>query len=601
MPSQDDIVYFNGINGATGEYGVPPLPAASVADWALQQASPVNLDELQNRRTQPGARHLGVKEGVDPNNLAEAGWGVIFAHDADPALKEALGELLTWRREQAGARFRLYEGPEGLQTGERKGLFLARRGAMAGPVDPAIVPYYLLLVGDPVAIPFEFQYELDVQYAVGRIDFATLDEYASYAHSVVLAEQTGPAAARRACFVGVSHPDDGATRVAAAHLIEPLANAVRTAAPDWQVATSLHAAARKAHLVDLVSGPVPPALLVTASHGLEFPLGDAQQLRHQGALLCADWPGPHNWTRGKRITPDYYFSGDDLAAEANLHGLIALMFACYSGGTPLLDDGARPGAVPQALAPQPFVASLPRRMLGHPRGGALAVVSHVARSSSYSFGWPGVGPQITVFQSCLERLLRGYTVGAAVEFFNERWAELATMLHQLRPQVDAGWQVSPTELAGLWLAGTDARNYIVLGDPAVRVAASSNREQPEPAVHVSSPQPASAPPAAVQTAPVPTARLVTIPDELDEVVVSTYATPDPDQPATRVLKARTVVSLTGEVLVFLPTSLTEADEPYLAMHRSAVQQALATRLAILGLLDQPDTPADVTAEPGVDT
>jgi hypothetical protein len=469
----DDLLYFNGVNGATGDYGLPPMSGEDLASVIQGEADEELLSELKYRTAQKSESHFGVKEGVDPKKLDESGWGVLFTHDADPAVREALEPLLNLRREQAGERYRCYEKGDAFRVGkDNKNNWLARHGAGPGPVDPEKVPYYVLIVGSPEKIPYRFQSQLDVQFAVGRIDFGDdLDAYDNYARSVVAAETGQVELGRKISFFGVANEGDAATNLANEHLVSPILDHLGNKQPSWEVASFLKDRATKSDLGSLLGGDETPSLLFTTSHGMEFPMGDPRQLVHQGALLCQDWPGPQAWQGQGPIPQDHYFASDDLPQNANLLGLIGFFFACYGCGTPRYDEFAKQAFKDKRaeIAPHAFLADLPSRMLSNPGGGALAVIGHVERAWGCSFVWKGAGSQTTVFESTLDRLLGGHPVGSAIEYFNERYAELSTVLSDDLEEMEFGVAIDPFELAAKWTANNDARGYMVIGDPAVRL------------------------------------------------------------------------------------------------------------------------------------
>jgi hypothetical protein len=160
-----------------------------------------------------------------------------------------------------------------------------------------------------------------------------------------------------------------------------------------------------------------------------------------------------------------------VADSARLTGMISFHFACYGAGTPRLDEFSHlTGAAGRAqIAPADFLACLPQRLAGHPKGGALAVIGHVERAWGASFIWNNTSAQLAAFRSTVRCLAAGGRVGLAMDSFNLRYAEIAAILNELIQEAKAGAVVDDRTLAGLWIANNDARSYIVIGDPAVRL------------------------------------------------------------------------------------------------------------------------------------
>ena len=617
----DEKLYFNGINGASGDYETPPMTAHELAQVALG-----------GKKETQGPDHYAPVYGIDKKDLSQTGWGVIFAQGDDKqteALKEALQPLLDHRRAQAAKTnetfYREFTGPQAYKPGETKNAFLKRHKVGPGPADPKKMPYYLLVVGDPETVPYMFQYQLDVQYAVGRLHFETPEEYHQYAQNVVLAEQKA-ALARRATFFGVSNPDDRATQLSAEKLIKPLSASV--ANPNWTINTLTPEECKKARLASLLNNAAEtPSLLFTASHGMGFPNGDSRQFKHQGALLCQDWPGPKG--HKGRIPEDFYFSADDINSSTNLLGMLAFFFACYGCGTPKLDDYSlqQTGERPE-IAPHAFLANLPRKMLTQ---GALAVVGHVERAWGTSFVWDTAGPQLAAFESTLKELMDGLPIGSATEYFNSRYSEISTMVSEL---IETGQtypdQLNEQELAGMWTANNDSRSYVVIGDPAVRLPFVEGGAAPQrpslEAVVASAPKAASsvssasfvvAPSVAPAEAPVDvtgdvnyglsdsvkqvqanvqdlvnklTETLKQVMDDVMSLEVRTYVSDDLtgvkyDYTAREFngakLRAMTRISLDGDTLNCVPDRGGRVDTDLWQIHLSMVQQAQASRAEML--------------------
>src|ERR1043166_5334139 len=108
MSSMDDeltkISASNGINASTGDYFFEPETIDEIAARAARP--PLDQEHIDELVEHHQSKSFAVVPWASPKNLSETGWGVIFPAGDDPTIRkirDALSELLDYRKEQAGA------------------------------------------------------------------------------------------------------------------------------------------------------------------------------------------------------------------------------------------------------------------------------------------------------------------------------------------------------------------------------------------------------------------------------------------------------------------------------------------------------------------
>jgi hypothetical protein len=428
-----------------------------------------------------GASAFGIADGLNADDLSQAGWGIVFPTNMDAnekqAIRQALMPLLKLREQQAGQFFMIFDGPTGYRDGDNADAWVAQRGGGMFDVVPGQgLPYYLMLIGSPDDIPFDFQYNLDMFYGVGRLYFRTPEEYGIYAANMVRFEQSTTPQNRIFALFNTQNPGDRATGLLHDQVAIPLLNGAQGLKPlgeslGYTTFPRLADDASKAELLKILRGQSDggaPALLYTGSHGVDFS-GNPAQIDKQGALLTQDWSGGP-------AGPDTYFTADEVPGDAKTLGLIHYMFACYGAGCPQFDSYTGTGAQGQRISNSTFVARLPQKLL---LSGAQAVIGHIDRAFAYSFQNTLGQPMFQGFRGPMARILQGRRVGDAMDVVDQRWTALSTGLFQMLINRQAlPSSVPDALLANRWVARDDARNYIVLGDPAARLRPAQAAPKP---------------------------------------------------------------------------------------------------------------------------
>jgi hypothetical protein len=452
--NQSDLIFLNGVDALSGSYLTAPVTPDDLVELAQEEYNktpPEVRDQtksLSERKNQPT---YGFNANLE--DLAQARWGVIFAANEDDAIKAAIEPLIKHRADLLGFTPPVFD----FRPDWNAARFLSQNGVEQGFGEVEKVPYYLLLVGDPSKVPFRFEYELDGEYAVGRLAFDSPDGYRAYVEQLIDYETSNAVPnSRDVVFWGTANEDDRATEMSSEWLVQPLYAGLD---PKFGFNKKLLRgdAATKSNLASIYSRAQPPALLFTASHGLGYSKPDPEQTTLQGALVTQEW------RPGLAISDGARFAGSDLTNGVNVRGLVHFAFACYGAGTPKQDDFAHgKSKVSPIIADQPFVANLPKQLLTR---GVLAFIGHVERAWGYSFMGTTNQPMQSGFERAIRRLLRGLPVGHALRDQHDRGVQLSSSLLEDLNDMDFGKIISPLTIANKWIQRNDARAFILVGDP----------------------------------------------------------------------------------------------------------------------------------------
>ncbi len=448
---------------------IPPVPLEQI--WSLASDLPGADQRIAN------SKHLGTDYSVDdPNDLTQAGWGVLFASDADPAIQAHLQPLIDLRKSQVQdlSLFKVFSGLTGVLPGQTAESWTQQRGvSLTAPVNPyqGGVPFYLLIVGSPERISFEFQALLKMQWAVGRLHFDNIEDFGRYAQAVVEYEGKSftPVQSKNAALWVTRNYGDAATAILCGLVSQDFLAPSNPlgARRQFNVTPFMAEKATKTQLIDILRGNVPggpPAVIFTGSHGCEYSAANAEtQRRLQGSFATQEWvpktPADSN----------NQFSGDDIPPDAKLQGTMGFLFACFSGGCPVQSSYyVSKECTPVNITPVPMIASLPQALLSR---GMLAMIAHIDMAFPYAFQDTNGTPQTGAVRTPLEYLMGGKRAGLAADALSIMWSARSAQLAMAQSQNPAAGARYTTDRAQaqMTIARDDARNYIVLGDPATQL------------------------------------------------------------------------------------------------------------------------------------
>lgn len=340
----------------------------------------------------PAAPHLDL---VNWRN-SRVGWGVVLPDrnglsDADKAAGSdappAIRRLLAARAPAPVFRYREDTGRDGrlLRHYPHRAAALLRATGVRGTHNDAAVPRYLLIVGSPEDIPWHFQYRLQADAFVGRLDLDD-DALERYVDALLGGWAGSERQVDKPLLWSVDHGHPDITHLMRKTIAEKMQEAFAQQEgfdplllSDGQATTTALRDALQTRK---------PAFVLSTSHGATFPLDDPATLRAQLGLL---------------VDVDHaLLDPRPLLQHWNPAGAIWYAHACCSAGADkpstfqgLVDRNSSLGRMLGAVAGiGPCTAPLPRALLSaaQPLG---AFIGHVEPTFDWTLRDPDNGQRMT--------------------------------------------------------------------------------------------------------------------------------------------------------------------------------------------------------------
>ena len=414
------------------------------------------------------------------DDLQKQKWGVVVPPgETGERLLELVEPLIARRRQQQGSYVRVFRSPP-MSASDLSLLdaFRMRDRWRDGQSSSAeALPYYLLIVGDLQQVPLAVQRALSVStnHAVGRLSFERDDDYRAYVAKLI-AQETGAKSPRGDILLHTVQDGTRATEEGHANLIQRLVGDAKELSPRPSMRESGTRIPTPRELFEAVEQPSAPTVLCTLAHGEGAPRGGwpsaAEQLASQGSL---------GFGFGRRIT------GRDIAERPFLPGGVWIAHSSFSAGTPpwssylgwleKLAESEHSEAIAEILASrplseEPFVSSISRAALANPKG-PLAFIGHVDLAWSYAFPEPtsASGSRTASMIRMMSGLAQGKRVGLAMRGLFEYLVQVNEYLVALyNGPGDPDSPLVQRERALWWMVREELAGYILLGDPAARMA-----------------------------------------------------------------------------------------------------------------------------------